>query len=167
MPSGARRASAVDAAATLVVRERGEDGALGPALRTLPRPRKTDDKRASLAARARLKTLATDVAAVAKRQIFRLERAMVSGRTRDRATFEARVVGHPLLGAIARATPAWSERERQAAAAVLDLLWNPPSYERLVSAWGFDAAQAIGTLTWLIGLVEDAIRTGRRPQPAA
>ena len=72
-----------------------------------------------------------------------------------------------LLGAIARATPAWSERERQAAAAVLDLLWNPPSYERLVSAWGFDAAQAIGTLTWLIGLVEDAIRTGRRPQPAA
>ncbi len=92
----------VDAAATLVVRERGEDGALGPALRTLPRPRKTDDKRASLAARARLKTLATDVAAVAKRQIFRLERAMVSGRTRDRATFEARVVGHPLLGAIAR-----------------------------------------------------------------
>lgn len=92
----------VDAAATLVVRERGDDGALGPALRGLPRPRTTDDKSASLAARARLKTLATDVAAVAKRQIFRLERAMVSGRTWDRATFEARIVGHPLLGAIAR-----------------------------------------------------------------
>jgi AcrR family transcriptional regulator len=68
-----------------------------------------------------------------------------------------------LLGAVARATPAWSERERQTVAAVLDILWNPPSYERLITAWNLDPARAIGALTWLIGLVEEAVGKGRRP----
>jgi hypothetical protein len=37
------------------------------------------------------------------------------------------------------------------------------TYERLVSDWEMDGAQAIKTVTWAIGLVEDAIREGRRP----
>jgi hypothetical protein len=37
------------------------------------------------------------------------------------------------------------------------------TYERLVSDWDMDRDQAVETVTWAIGLVEDAIREGRRP----
>lgn len=68
-----------------------------------------------------------------------------------------------LLSAVVRATPQWSEQERLTAAAVLDILWNQPPYERLMTAWGFDSDGAIGALTWLIDLIETAIRDGQRP----
>lgn len=68
-----------------------------------------------------------------------------------------------LLNAVARATPSWSDRERESAAAVLDILWNQPPYERLITAWGFDNERATGAITWLIGLIEQAIRNGDHP----
>lgn len=68
-----------------------------------------------------------------------------------------------LLRAVSDATPTWSQQDQEAAAAVLDLLWSPPPYERLMSAWRFDNERAIGTITWLINLIEEAIRNGRRP----
>lgn len=68
-----------------------------------------------------------------------------------------------LLSAVARATPGWPERKREAAAAVLDIFWNPPTYERLVAVWGLNSAQAIRALCWLIGLTIEAIGAGRRP----
>ena len=68
-----------------------------------------------------------------------------------------------LLGTVVRATPEWPSPEREMAAAILDMLWNVPSYERLVTAWQLDADQATRAITWVIGLVETAIREDRRP----
>lgn len=68
-----------------------------------------------------------------------------------------------LLDAVVRATPDWPTAERQMVAAVLDMLWNVPPYERLITAWHLEPERAIRTVTWVIGLVEDAIRQGRRP----
>jgi AcrR family transcriptional regulator len=68
-----------------------------------------------------------------------------------------------LLGALADGTSEWSDSERTSAAALLDALWSVATYERLASDWGMTREQAIGTVTWAIGLVEDAIRRGQRP----
>jgi AcrR family transcriptional regulator len=63
-----------------------------------------------------------------------------------------------LLGAVAQHTPQWSDAERTLAAAMLDVLWSVGSYERLVRDWDLDDSDAIGALTWVIGLVEGAVR---------
>ncbi len=68
-----------------------------------------------------------------------------------------------LLRAVADASPNWPRHDQEAAAALLDLLWSPPPYERLITAWNFDHARAVGAITWLIGLIEEAISQGRRP----
>ena len=68
-----------------------------------------------------------------------------------------------LITAIARETPTWSERDRENVAAVLDILWNLAPYERLVVAWGFDADRAISILSWLISMIQTAIRQDRKP----
>jgi AcrR family transcriptional regulator len=69
-----------------------------------------------------------------------------------------------LLGAVERCTRGWSKSEQEMAAAMLDMLWSVPSYERLLSAWNLDAERAIEATTWVIGLIETAIREGRRPK---
>ncbi len=68
-----------------------------------------------------------------------------------------------LMGAVRRATPKWPQAEREMVAAVLDMLWNVPPYERLITAWRLEPERAIHAMTWVIGLIEDAIRQGRRP----
>ncbi|MFT4047923.1 MAG: helix-turn-helix domain-containing protein [Solimonas sp.] len=70
---------------------------------------------------------------------------------------------HLLLDAVVRATPKWPKADREMAASILDMLWNVPSYERLITAWQLDAQHATRAITWVIGLVETAIREGRRP----
>jgi AcrR family transcriptional regulator len=70
---------------------------------------------------------------------------------------------HALLTALAETTSGWTDADRTSAAAVLDVLWNVATYERLVTEWEMDRDQAIETVSWAIGLVEDAIRDGRRP----
>lgn len=80
--------------------------------------------------------------------------------TMDRQRREA------LLNAVIGATPAWSDHDQETAAAVLDILWSLPPYERMITSWGFDAERAIGAISWLIGLIEEAIRNGRRPDLA-
>jgi len=69
-----------------------------------------------------------------------------------------------LLAAVQQGNPGWSDRDRTIAAAVLDVLWSVGSYERLVADWNLDPAEAINAVTWVMGLVEDAIRTDRRPE---
>ena len=69
-----------------------------------------------------------------------------------------------LLAAVAQAAPDWSPNHRALAAAMLDVLWGLASYERLVAEWGLDPKEAIRGVTWVIGLIEDAIRHGRRPR---
>ena len=46
---------------------------------------------------------------------------------------------------------------------MFDALWNVGTYERLVGEWGLDPDQAIGGITWVIDLVEGAIRAGHGP----
>jgi len=69
-----------------------------------------------------------------------------------------------LLGAVAAGTARWPEADRVVAAAMLDVLWGVASYERLVIDWHLDREQAIRGITWVIGLVEKAVREGRRPR---
>jgi AcrR family transcriptional regulator len=68
-----------------------------------------------------------------------------------------------LLSAVSRSTREWPETDQAMAAAMLDMLWNPPSYERLIVAWRLDTDRAIQAITWVIGLIEKAIRKGGRP----
>ena len=69
-----------------------------------------------------------------------------------------------LLGAVAARTAGWPEADRVVAAAMLDVLWSVESYERLVVDWHLDRGQAIRGVTWVIGLVEEALREARRPR---
>jgi len=72
-----------------------------------------------------------------------------------------------LLTAVRQGNPDWSPRDRTIAAAVLDVLWSVGSYERLVADWDLEPAEAISAVTWVMGLVEDAISTDRRPEEHA
>ena len=68
-----------------------------------------------------------------------------------------------LLKAVERAVPGWNGEDRTAVAAALDIFWNPPLYERLVEAWGLDADRAVGLISWLVTLIEQAVQAGERP----
>jgi AcrR family transcriptional regulator len=69
-----------------------------------------------------------------------------------------------LLGALDESTVRWPERDRRAAAALLDVLWSVASYERLVSDWDMDHDHAVRTLTWAIDLVRRTVENGQRPR---
>jgi AcrR family transcriptional regulator len=55
-----------------------------------------------------------------------------------------------LVRAVAQAKPGWTEADQLRLAAVLDVLWGVPSYDRLVSAWGMSADVAADVLAWAI-----------------
>jgi hypothetical protein len=71
--------------------------------------------------------------------------------------------GQALLAAVAELTEGWPEDDRTLAAAMLDVLWSLVAYERLVAGWELDPQQAVRGVTWVMGLVQEAIRDGRRP----
>lgn len=68
-----------------------------------------------------------------------------------------------LLAAVGAVADDWPEADRTVAAAVLDVLWGVATYERLAVDWGLDPDRAVAGITWLATLVEEAVRTGRRP----
>jgi AcrR family transcriptional regulator len=68
------------------------------------------------------------------------------------------VRGQALRDAVEAAAPHWSARQRDAAAGILDVLWSPVSFERLVVQWRMDPEQATGVIRWAIGLVVDSVR---------
>jgi len=68
-----------------------------------------------------------------------------------------------ILGALAPHMGGWSTTDRTVVAALFDVLWGVVSYEKLVVDWDLEPDAAIGGLTWVIGLVGDAIRQGRQP----
>ena len=70
-----------------------------------------------------------------------------------------------LLAAVAPPTEDWSHIDRTLAAAALDVLWSVVSYERMVADWELDPKEAIRGITWVIGLVQQAIREGPPPKP--
>lgn len=68
-----------------------------------------------------------------------------------------------LLGAVTRAAADWPQVERVMAAALLDVLWNVPTYERMLGEWQLDPKSATRATVWAIKLIEEAIHSGRRP----
>jgi AcrR family transcriptional regulator len=68
-----------------------------------------------------------------------------------------------LLRAVTEAAPEWSEAEKHVTAGLLDVLWNLPSYERLVGIWGFDGATASDAVNWLMAKVIEAVADGSPP----
>jgi AcrR family transcriptional regulator len=52
---------------------------------------------------------------------------------------------------------------REAIAAVLDVLWNLPAYERMVRDWNVAPERASATLSWLVELVLRAADAGEVP----
>lgn len=55
-----------------------------------------------------------------------------------------------LLNAVAKERPDLTKKERARLAAALDILWGPPSYERLIDQWGFTQKEAMAVLKWSI-----------------
>jgi AcrR family transcriptional regulator len=72
--------------------------------------------------------------------------------TSDRVRMDA------LLGAVAESSDSLAPQQRQVAAAMLDVLWSIPSYERLVSQWKMDGEQATAAITWVMGLIVGVLR---------
>ena len=70
-----------------------------------------------------------------------------------------------LLRAVAGAAPEWSQAEKRVTAGLLDVLWNLPSYERLVGVWGVDGTTATDAVNWLMAKVIEAV-DGDSPPPA-
>ncbi len=68
-----------------------------------------------------------------------------------------------LLRAVTASAPHWAERERRVTAGLLDVLWNLPSYERLVGVWDIDRSTATEAVTWLMAKVLDAVERGDPP----
>lgn len=69
-----------------------------------------------------------------------------------------------LVEAVQAATTRWQPRSRLMAAAMLDVLWSPVAFERLVTDWQLDAREASAAITWTIGLIERALHDGPRPR---
>jgi AcrR family transcriptional regulator len=107
------------------------------------------------------------VAAVARRVFEALSSFAVSswGAELDDPTFTATdyARGDALRGAVAAAAPGWSPEQRALAAGVLDVLWSPLSYERLVVHWGASSSDAITAIEWAIGLVVRSVESGQPP----
>ena len=70
---------------------------------------------------------------------------------------------HALLEAVSESAAHWSDAERETLAALLDMLWNLPSYERLVGVWNLAGDDAARAITWVIDMLVQAIENDERP----
>ena len=105
-----------------------------------------------------------DIADVAKRIFAEVSTHPLPRRELDPTLSNASERLHDaLLRALAPRTEAWSEADRTIAAAMFDVLWGVAPYERLVADWRLDPHQAVAGISWVIGLIEDAVREGRGP----
>jgi len=114
-----------------------------------------------------LGALALDEIGAATTRIFRHVAAYPRGERRqlDPTLAEANRRQHEaLIAAVTDAAASWPAADRALAAAMLDVLWSVACYERLVAEWDLDADEAIRGMTWVIGLVTEAVRGDRRPR---
>ena len=68
-----------------------------------------------------------------------------------------------LKRAVADSAPGWSVSQQRVTAGLLDVLWNLPSYERLVGVWGVDGETATDAVNWLMAKIVDAVEEGDPP----
>ena len=68
-----------------------------------------------------------------------------------------------LMRAVSASAPGWSDAQQRVAAGLLDVLWNVPSYERLVGVWGIDGHEATDAIGWLMAKVVAAIEEDDPP----
>jgi AcrR family transcriptional regulator len=68
-----------------------------------------------------------------------------------------------LLSAVRPEVAEWPDERQMVVAAVLDALWSVATYERLAVDWDVDHQRAVRGISWVIGLVEEAVRSGRGP----
>lgn len=68
-----------------------------------------------------------------------------------------------LVGAVAEVTPAWPRTEQEMVAAILDMLWQPATHDRLKLVWGMDAEHFTRVISWFTSLVQDAVKEGNKP----
>jgi AcrR family transcriptional regulator len=68
-----------------------------------------------------------------------------------------------LVAAVRRSATRWPTVDRTIAAAMLDVLWSPVSFERMVTDWELDPDDAIVGITWTISLIQRALEDGPRP----
>jgi len=70
-----------------------------------------------------------------------------------------------LLRAVSEAAASWPTAQRSIAAAMFDALWGVATYERIVGDWQLDHDDAVDGITWVMGLIEAAIRADDPPPP--
>jgi AcrR family transcriptional regulator len=68
-----------------------------------------------------------------------------------------------LVHAVSVAAPHWADAELRTLAALLDVLWNLPSYERLVGAWDMPGDDAAAAITWVMNKLVRAIEEDDPP----
>ncbi len=55
------------------------------------------------------------------------------------------------------------DAQRRALAGLLDVLWSPTTYERLVGAWNLENTEAADAVQWLIAKVIAAVENNESP----
>lgn len=68
-----------------------------------------------------------------------------------------------LVKTVAETTPSWSEQEQEMVAAILDMLWQPATHDRLRLAWDLDADRSSRVISWFTALIQDALEKGNKP----
>lgn len=68
-----------------------------------------------------------------------------------------------LLAALAQAAPDWTSDQLEMTAAAVDAYWSVTVFERMITTWHLDTQQATRAATWVIDLIETAVREGRGP----
>ena len=69
--------------------------------------------------------------------------------------------------AVAARAPELPDAQRRALAGLLDVLWSPPTYERLIGAWNLYNAEAVSAVQWLIAKVIAAVDDNEPPTVSA
>jgi AcrR family transcriptional regulator len=106
-----------------------------------------------------------DLGAVTALVFSSLSSFAVSPTVMDDPTFAAedQLRRDALRVAVSAAATDWTDAQRDMAAGLLDVLWNVPSFERLVVQWGLRADDATRAITWAIDLLVGAIQAGDPP----
>lgn len=72
-----------------------------------------------------------------------------------------------LLDTVSEGAGGLTEDETRLAAAMIDALWGLTTYNRLTADWGLNATEAARGVNWLVGLLIDAVKSGRGPSAPA